>query len=585
MMLLTRSPDAAVAVLLPATILLYLSVAPYTKVEESFNIQAIHDFLHFRTSGATLTTDLRNHFDHVNFPGSVPRTFVGAATIAAVSYPFSLLVHGVHQQILVRTILGLFNALCLLVYRNGLFKAYGGTTANWFVLLQASQFHIMYYASRTLPNMLAFGLTTIALVAFLPCYREPEEERRPKTSSTLGSIRASWRKPIYPSISTLALTAVVFRAEVVLLLVSYALLCLLSHRFDIISMIGAGVVGTVAGLLIAVPIDSLMWQRPFVWAELEGFLFNVLNGKSSEWGTSPPTYYFLNALPRLLLNPMSLAIYIPLAVYTRTRDSVMAVAPSLVFIFLYSFQPHKEWRFIVYTIPVLTGIAAQGAAWIWDRRAKSIIYQVLTVSLVASTMMSYLVSLVIAMVSSLNYPGADALQNFHAIALVDLSEAQSIHPAVSGALINVHMDTLSCMTGITRFLEVKPIVLESYGALNVTFSYDKTEDEATLLDPAFWATFDYVLTEKPERVIGAWEIVTTIQGLAAVGLMDIRKDNAEASPTYEAIGGGPWSGLSPILLKWWRACEKLMRGLSGGRWVGMKLEDKIRVLRKTRGAG
>lgn len=60
----------------------------------------------------------------------------------------------------VRAILGLFNAFCILSFRNGVAKAFGRTAANWYMVLQASQFHVMYYASRTLPNFYAFGLST-----------------------------------------------------------------------------------------------------------------------------------------------------------------------------------------------------------------------------------------------------------------------------------------------------------------------------------------------------------------------------------------------------------------------------------------
>ena len=60
----------------------------------------------------------------------------------------------------VRAVLGLFNAFCILSFRNGVARAFGRTTANWYILLQASQFHVIFYASRTLPNFFAFGLST-----------------------------------------------------------------------------------------------------------------------------------------------------------------------------------------------------------------------------------------------------------------------------------------------------------------------------------------------------------------------------------------------------------------------------------------
>ena len=63
--------------------------------------------------------------------------------------------------LIVRAILGLYNAFSILAFRNGIAKAFGRDTANWYIILQASQFHVIFYASRTISNFFAFGLSML----------------------------------------------------------------------------------------------------------------------------------------------------------------------------------------------------------------------------------------------------------------------------------------------------------------------------------------------------------------------------------------------------------------------------------------
>lgn len=74
--------------LIPTLILLHLLVSPYTKVEESFNIQAIHDILIHGIPSYNADQFLSANYDHVSFPGSVPRTFAGALVVSGLSRPF-----------------------------------------------------------------------------------------------------------------------------------------------------------------------------------------------------------------------------------------------------------------------------------------------------------------------------------------------------------------------------------------------------------------------------------------------------------------------------------------------------------------
>jgi alpha-1,6-mannosyltransferase len=81
-------PTWPVFLLIPISILIHLYVSPYTKVEESFNVQAIHDILVHGIPGSNVDQFLTLNYDHVSFPGSVPRTFAGALVLSGLSSPF-----------------------------------------------------------------------------------------------------------------------------------------------------------------------------------------------------------------------------------------------------------------------------------------------------------------------------------------------------------------------------------------------------------------------------------------------------------------------------------------------------------------
>lgn len=83
--------------LIPTFILLHLWVSPYTKVEESFNVQAIHDILIHGIPSENADQFFTANYDHISFPGSVPRTFVGALILSGLSRPFVWLLNSPAQ--------------------------------------------------------------------------------------------------------------------------------------------------------------------------------------------------------------------------------------------------------------------------------------------------------------------------------------------------------------------------------------------------------------------------------------------------------------------------------------------------------
>ncbi|KAH7417148.1 glycosyltransferase family 22 protein [Cadophora sp. MPI-SDFR-AT-0126] len=597
--------DAVLLPIIPAVILLHLLVAPYTKVEESFNIQATHDIITYGVPYRDRT--ILQSYDHITFSGAVPRTFVGALNLAGGAQGAIRVFGEQYAQLIVRGLLGLFNALSLYNYARGLRKAFGSDAGRWYILLQASQFHVMFYASRTLPNMFAFALTTMAFSRFLP---------------VSGGTAASGQRNYSPGIFLFVLAGVIFRSEVALLLFSELAVLLLQSQISLRSVVTAGAVSAVFALTCSVPIDSLFWQK-LIWPELAGFYYNAIQGKSADWGTSPLTYYFANSIPRLLLNPLILLL-IPFAfVLPSTRYPARGlVIPSLLFIAVYSLQPHKESRFIIYAVPPLTAAASLSASYIWTRRTKSLIYGFGSVLLLGSIAASFLASTAMLLISSLNYPGGDALTQLHSIIKQQHQPSSS-----SNITLNIHMDVLSCMTGITLFQQTPHL------SPNLHLRYDKTEDSPELLDPAFWATFDYALMEEPGKAIGKWEVVRTVFAYAGIEILrpgdgssfsenlekvyaanNVTKHSAQGEDTGEVPSSEDVQEEVEILegetekVRWdeekerekremgdlkarlmleemgkfgmFRLVRDAVRVVTGGYWVGPRMEPRIMILRR-----
>ena len=498
--------------LLPAVILLHLVASPYTKVEESFNIQATHDILTYGVPLRNASAVITNDFDHVDFPGSVPRTFVGSLLLAWAATPIAAWVSRPdYLQYVVRVILGLANALAIRSMKHAVDIAYGKAAGRWYVYMHISQFHIMYYASRTLPNMFGFALTTLAqrelILAKSVASRTPRSARRRKTAIYL-----------------LVMAGVIFRSEIAILLFAEVGYTLLRQRVSLIKeIVPTGLTAAAIAILFTVTMDSFFWQRFPLWPEWIGFYYNTIQGKSSEWGTSPFHFYFLDSAPRLLMNPMIYLVCLPAALTSKTlgQTSQDILISHLAFIAIYSLLPHKEWRFIVYSVPALTAVASSSAGWFWIRRTKSSFYRSLNLLMIFSTVLSFIASLGLLCVSSLNYPGGEALHRLHLHAdQIGLNSS-----GIQDGSMNIYMGNLACQTGVTRFQQTRP-----------HWHYDKTENQAILQDPQFWREFDYALVEEQEQALGDWTVVDIIRGFGGVSLRPGADDDLLPLPSvYPAI--------------------------------------------------
>lgn len=378
------------------------------------------------------------------------------------------------------------------------------------------------------------------------------------------------KPPVYRyklAIAYLTMATAIFRSELAILLVTVTLYGLARSHISLGRIIPTFIVFFITSLLLTIPIDSYFWQKP-LWPELWGFYYNAILGSSSDWGVSPWHYYFTSAIPKILTNPLSTSVLIPYALWnTGTKSQAQQlVVPSLLFVAIYSLQPHKEARFIFYIAPPLTAAAALGANYIFTRRTKSVLFLSASVVILGSVLVSFAISTAMLVISSLNYPGGEAL--------LELRNLVSSPSSLDLQTVTIHTDVLSCMTGVTLFGQHPSLPNDSRSASEITFNYDKTEDESILRSPAFWEKFDYVLAEDPSKVLGPWETVGVVEGFAGIEIV-----RPSTSLKYDIESGQDRIFGRGALV---RRVKDSTRALIGGWWVGPKMEPKIHILRKMR---
>lgn len=481
----------------------YLFRAPFTKVEESFSIQAIHDILNYGVWDIS-------KYDHFQFPGAVPRSFVGPLIIAGLTKPFTAIssifgnrVRAPTQfefQILARCMIGLTNALSLIYLKScvqNLFdltakeqeeseeerrkvgnsvkvrapEANLSTVGTWFLVFVLSGFHLMFYASRPLPNfVVTLPLTNVAIAWIL-------------------SSNYDW------AIFLCAFTAVVFRLEVVGLASGIALLSVIYRKISLFRAVEFGFMGILIGMGISLTVDSYFWRNWCV-PEVDAFIFNVIKGNASQWGSEPPYAYLTHYLRMLFIPPTLLLLNLLGFKMAPTNLKIISLG-AYFHILVMSLQPHKEWRFIIYAIPPIILLGSTAGAYIWENIKITSIKNLLFVGLVPlSPLVSFVISMASLYASSLNYPGGEALSQFNNMIMANNITNSSVHLAVP-----------VCMTGATLFGQLDQDV---YG-----INYDRTENVTSL--EALWPTFDYLIvtehqpSELPysDSPSDQWELIQT----------------------------------------------------------------------------
>ncbi|KAF9976937.1 dolichyl-P-Man:Man(7)GlcNAc(2)-PP-dolichol alpha-1,6-mannosyltransferase [Actinomortierella ambigua] len=546
--------------LLFALIVFHIVVAPYTKVEESFNLQATHDLLNFGFEPTPLSlldrSTITRYFDHLEFPGVVPRTFVGPLLLATTSWPFLKLADlispvaagvaftkGLRAQIIVRLVLGAYTFFCWRVLRKAVQRQFGARAAQLFMFVSACQFHCLFYAGRTLPNIFALGLVNVAYSYWLRASTpEEDDESSSSRSSPLisptsitpmseegaralglpssynggngaagagagaGGVRALTRQEIEMRLCRMidwfVVATVLFRSELVLLLGPILLVELITTRISFQAMVIEGLLAGTGTLLVGLAVDSWFWQQPWMWAEVLG-----------------------------LALPMGLAAF---WVEPRFRRYLV---PTGVFVGAYSALGHKEWRFVVYVVPILNLGAALFLDWCWKRglkrrahhrraqKIKAVVCKTVAVLAVLALGVCLGVALGMSLVSSTNYPGGHALARLHALVAPSVQEQQpqggvgETAATTTTTVVHVHIDGLAAETGCSRFGELyaqkRGEDEDKTGSSAVRWIYSKREG---LKDPQEYvdAGFTHLLTSEPELHKDNYEVIEVVQGFSGL---------------------------------------------------------------------
>eukprot|EP01084_Bolivina_argentea_P089486 161468_1 len=300
----------------------YVLVVPYTKVEESFNMQASHDMLFHGY------TDIQN-YDHNQFRGVVPRTFIGSLVLSLMVQPFKLMMQTIfpllfssfklkmYCQHLIRMSLLSINIMSLSYFRKSFLAMYIAPTYDkntdiatrikliktisiLFAILIIVQFHCLFYQSRLLPNCFALPLVTISFGFY-------------------------FRNKYHLAVQCLAASTIIFRCDTIVIAFPFIIIMLgrayqqskfMNGKFQqmLIQFISHGVIASLVCIALSLCIDSWFWngyQSP-KWPEFQVLLYNTLQNRSSNWGVSPWHEYFTKHLIKMLLVNV---LFIPCAVF------------------------------------------------------------------------------------------------------------------------------------------------------------------------------------------------------------------------------------------------------------------------------
>ncbi|KAJ3176119.1 hypothetical protein HDU87_005495 [Geranomyces variabilis] len=374
-------------------------------------------------------------------------------------------------QYAVRGALGAIVAVSFAHLRRVVQRRFSTVAARWFSVLSVVQFHVMFWASRTLPNIFALVLVNMALAEWIG---------RPAC--------------IRHCLTYLVITTAVFRCDVILLAAPILLMELYladDRRAWLRTQVPHALKVSALSIGATVAVDSYFWQHPWFWPELRVLLFNTVDNGSTAYGVEPFYAYFFRYIPKIAPTALPLVLYAFVTI-PKTRHYIV---PVVVFVCLYSLLPHKEWRFIVYAIPMFNTISGVAIAEL-VQKSKPRQHRLVATTFAFYAVLHFALSLGMLYVSSFNYPGGLALMKIN-------KRIEQLPSAVSA---HVHIDVATAISGASLFGQRQ----------DPRVTYCKAEGMKT--DDEYWdAGYTHLLSAEPGmHAPERWETRDVVEGYSGV---------------------------------------------------------------------
>ncbi|KAJ3765820.1 Alg9-like mannosyltransferase family-domain-containing protein [Lentinula raphanica] len=359
----------------------------------------------------------------------------------------------------------------------------------------------------------------------------------PSTKQCQQCQQATTSTNIERAIALLVLTAVVFRAEVVLLLGPVVLQSLALGYVGFWRLVWVGIVVGLVSIATTVAVDSFFW-RELVWPEAKGILFNVVEGNSSQWGTSP-IYTYILLLLKLLLTSLPLSI---LGCFLNPTIREMLL-PYVAFVGIISFLGHKEWRFVVYVVPVVNVGAARAGEWMTTQRNKSKSKKstLLWFGFYGMILFNVVVTVGTTVASIGNYPGGEALRRFDELVVPAMG--------TNGRPYHVHIANLAAQSGASLFLQEHALPFPPSSLMSTTHNTDTNSPwylsppwVSSPNAPYTWTVYDKTENQTIDDLSRNTDITHLISEMSPV---EMRSRMRIWKVVGAGLGGATGSGIAP----------------------------------------